>query len=757
MKAGYSGARTHPPLRWARAYAGAALVLTGVLVVVLTTALFTAAGSRADGPPTLGPAFTLPFNLEQGRPAPSRNPSGQRLASTPVPTQQASTPAPQQEDSTPEPEQEDSTPQQQQVITDELTATAKAIGFSVIEIHWTGPDGDVNAYQLQVSSDDSSWEILAGTGELTDSFGNPRLSFQHYGLEANQTRYYRLRARIGTDWDPWTSSVSATTYPTSAPTLEVEAAGTTSLELSWGYPHTISQITDWVIHTSESLPSSEDDEAWKLLATVSADVHSYTHRNLPTATTRYYRVRALSGPRDDDKGSWSRTRKATTFDTSVPSAPSLSARASGSSEILLTWSKPSGRGYPITGYDLQQSPNGNNWEDIGPYSPEDSRVNLGVENPGTERYFRIRANNSKGKGRWSGAVRGVSENGGAGKPGNLATADFRANWVEVTWEAPVPGEGDPPITITGYQVQRRDHSEQDGTWSETWQNVGSTGPTTLAFKNTGLKPSTQYHYRVAARDKGGLGKWAEVGGHVTTMALPPGAPRLTAQAMCHLVVKGPNIPCVTAPPPDYVPSSRPFVWIEMGWTVPASNGAIITDYQVDRSPNGRDGWELLSNLFIDPSGTEDHKVDYGERWYYRVRAVWSHSSISAGAIANGEEAHYNHGPWSSVTSAVVRTFVPAGTGVPLVNSESSNQFTISWPAPKDDGGRPITGYQLQVAISDGESDPSWTNLASPGAASRTYTHSGLSPDTSYCYRVRARNSLGWGRWTYSVPSCYRLE
>ena len=75
-----------------RVYALAPLALAVALAlglaVLLASALSPTAISRANGPPDLGEAFTLPFKLEQGRPAPARSSSGPRQPSNPA------TPAP---------------------------------------------------------------------------------------------------------------------------------------------------------------------------------------------------------------------------------------------------------------------------------------------------------------------------------------------------------------------------------------------------------------------------------------------------------------------------------------------------------------------------------------------------------------------------------------------------------------------------------------------------------------------------------------
>ena len=69
------------------------------------------------------------------------------------------------------------------------------------------------------------------------------------------------------------------------------------------------------------------------------------------------------------------------------------------------------------------------------------------------------------------------------------------------------------------------------------------------------------------------------------------------------------------------------------------------------------------------------------------------------------------------------------------------QVVLTWDAPADEGGTPITAYQYRVAV--GATVPefhSWIQL--DGADSREATVPGLTNGTQYAFEVRALNSSG---------------
>ncbi|MFF3560096.1 glycoside hydrolase domain-containing protein [Streptomyces sp. NPDC002574] len=68
---------------------------------------------------------------------------------------------------------------------------------------------------------------------------------------------------------------------------------------------------------------------------------------------------------------------------------------------------------------------------------------------------------------------------------------------------------------------------------------------------------------------------------------------------------------------------------------------------------------------------------------------------------------------------------------------SGSSVTVSWSAPKDDGGSPVTGYE--ITLSDGHQ----VEIADPGSRSTTFTW--LRSGRSYTARVQAVNTFGASR------------
>lgn len=70
---------------------------------------------------------------------------------------------------------------------------------------------------------------------------------------------------------------------------------------------------------------------------------------------------------------------------------------------------------------------------------------------------------------------------------------------------------------------------------------------------------------------------------------------------------------------------------------------------------------------------------------------------------------------------------------------SPTKIDLSWDAPEDDGGSPITGYRIEVKAIPND----YTVLVGDtGTNSTTYLHSGLQTGTTYIYRIFAINDVG---------------
>ena len=318
--------------------------------------------------------------------------------------------------------------------------------------------------------------------------------------------------------------------------------------------------------------------------------------------------------------------------------------------------------------------------------------------PSGRRDYRVRAVNAAGaKGPWSRSTVHVQA-GNAGPPLNLRTQSDGNNAIDIFWEAPEPEDAG-GSAITGYAVQW----SSDGT-DGSWRNAGST--TELTFKQRGLKVGEVRYYRVAARNRSGLGLWSDpVMGQTVSGA--PDAPTLQAKTLS-----------------DYE--------IELTWNEPKDNGETITGYEIEMSADGSAGsWQGLSAPGADAKSYTDSTLPANTKRFYRIRAV---NSVGNGA-------------WSRTVSAITQLTPPDAPSIKSVEADGPNAIVVTWEEPLFIGDLPITQYQVQYAKD--QYSEIWRGPQTLSGSARSWRHTGLQPEETWYYQVRASNGGGrWSVWSY---------
>ena len=96
------------------------------------------------------------------------------------------------------------------------------------------------------------------------------------------------------------------------------------------------------------------------------------------------------------------------------------------------------------------------------------------------------------------------------------------------------------------------------------------------------------------------------------------------------------------------------------------------------------------------------------------------------------------GAWGTLTKTADRTLARPGP-VRTLDETSKNRTRIIWGWGTPSTGGAVERYEVRTATGNG-SFGQWTSVGT----SRSYTHSGLSADTSYTIQVRAFNQAGYG-------------
>ena len=183
--------------------------------------------------------------------------------------------------------------------------------------------------------------------------------------------------------------------------------------------------------------------------------------------------------------------------------------------------------------------------------------------------------------------------------------------------------------------------------------------------------------------------------------------------------------------------------LTVAWAAPINTGSsAITAYDLRYIETGAAdksdaNWTVVEDVWAAGSGSLQYTLTGltgGTQYDVQVRAV-----NAAGASA-----------WSAtVTGTTTSAVVPgAPTGLTAAVTAGKAQVVLSWTAPTDTGGAPITGYKIEA--SDDGNNP-WTEVYTTTGDATGYTDEGADSNgpmfevgTTRHYRVSAINSVGTG-------------
>ncbi len=170
--------------------------------------------------------------------------------------------------------------------------------------------------------------------------------------------------------------------------------------------------------------------------------------------------------------------------------------------------------------------------------------------------------------------------------------------------------------------------------------------------------------------------------------------------------------------------------VNLSWTAPSNNGgSAISGYKIE-AKSGSGSYSVLVSNTASTSTTYSHTgLTTGTVYTYKVSAI---NSVGTGSASSEVSAT----PTSSSSATV-----PGAPASLTATSASSTQNNLSWTAPSNNGGYPITGYKIEYRVGSGSYSVLVSNTAS---TSTTYSHTGLSAGQTYVYRVFAINSIGTG-------------
>ena len=376
---------------------------------------------------------------------------------------------------------------------------------------------------------------------------------------------------------------------------------------------------------------------------------------------------------------------------SHPSAPqtlSVVARAAGG--VTATWTAPASDGgdavdsYRVE-WDLGAGTFGNATVITGSLTADITAVDQGDDVS-----VRVSATNEAGTGP-SSTIATATAPSAPDPVGSVTTdATVAARQVDLSWVAPDANGS----AITGYDIQYKLDTQG---WEDATTTTSSP-PLTTSASITGLNAGSDYEFRVRAVNG------VDAGDYSTAVSATPA-----------------DIP---GTPANFAVASFGDSEVALSWDAANGNGSAITRYEYRLDDGDGDGFGTAISAGTSTTATVTGLTN-GTAYDFQIRAV----------NAIGDSA------WSDSITETPRT-TPA-TPTAVVVTGGAEQISVAWTDPADNGGSPITQYDVRYRIGTGD----WVEVID-------YTENdpitGLDAATTFEVEARAVNGVGNSAWSTSA-------
>jgi hypothetical protein len=565
------------------------------------------------------------------------------------------------------------------------TPTARS---GAVDVRWDAPVEDggspITGYTVRALRD--------GQVVGTTTTGPDQATATVHGL-VNGTAYTFTVAAInaiGTGAASTTPAVVPVTTP-GVPVLGTATPGDGSVVVRWSAPQSTggSPVTGYSVQVLQGSTT---------VRTVTTDASlETTVTGLVNGTAYSFAVAAVNAV-----GTGTRTTAgapvAPSAAATAPAAPVVGSPTGADGSAVVRWSAPpSDGGSPITGYTVHVHQGGSTVASAPASAGATQLTVTGLTN-GTAYRFTVTAANAIGTSGASALSAAVTPGGPVTVPSapTIGTPTPGDGWVIVRWAAPVNTGGAP---LSGFVVRAH---RADGTLAATVNAM----PEDRSAYVTGLTNGSAYTFTVVARNSAGTGPASAATAPVTPgpAFTPPGAPVIG-----------------TVTPGD----GSAYV----SWQAPASDGGSpITGYTVL-------GWidTTVVSSTAAPAGATSLTVpglQNGTAYSFTVTAT---NAAGAGPGSDHSDVVTPSGP-STVTAPTA-----PGIGNPTTYKASAR---VRWSAPADDGGAPLTGYQVRTYRGT-----TLVAVTSAPAGTTSVAVTGLTLGRAHTFAVAAVNEAGTGGWS----------
>ena len=519
---------------------------------------------------------------------------------------------------------------------------------------------------------------------------------------------------------------NAQTVPSQPTDLVAFDVADDQIDLFWTTPNDDggSVITGYKIELVMIVPGQTTPSA--IVDNTSNTDTSYSHTGLQKDKTYVYQVYAINSEGESlhsPQAQAKPTENSAPFEDIPPDPPSgLTATDVSPNQIDLSWNKPTANKGPlVTGYKIEVKIGSGSFTFLEPDTGNTARTysDTGLTT-GTTYTYRVYALNSIGQSNSTSEASATPTSTSAppegtekpGIPRNFKALAASDTEISLSWEPPATFDGP---SVTGYKIEFKTGTED---FTDLVDNTALT-----SYLHSGLTPGTTYTYRISAINSNGAG--------------------LTAQSSAE--------PEHTSVPTNLVATDVSPTQIDLSWNAPSQTfGFNIIGYNIEKKLA-----EGVYDLILQTSGpaasVSFQNLETDKTYTFRIAARFG---LGSSAFSDDVSA-------TPTESSGITETVPSPPTQLTITHDAPTVNNLSWGTPEDDGGKPITGYKIELKVDVGD----WEIVkANTGSTSTIYSHTNIPSGTDYNYRVSAINSIGTGlgnsksiRISEEVPESQLIE